>query len=191
MNNKNTNNKTQEITLASMFIALIALLGFVPMVGFINIPPVAITIIHIPVILGAISMRKYKYAFIFGLSFGLISFIVNSYTPGVMQPLFFNPMVSIVPRLFVGLTTLFAYNLTLKLSKNNIVSMIIGAIIGTMTNTILVITAMGIFGQGSFAQGFLGAIKYIITVNGSLEILASVILVPIIGTAISKYTNKV
>lgn len=184
------NKNIKEITLAGMFVALIALLGFVPMVGFINVPPVAITLVHIPVILGTVSMKKYRYALIFGLSFGLISFIVNSYTPSPLQMLFFNPMVSIVPRLFVGLTTLLAYNLILTLTKNNVISMIIGAIIGTMTNTVLVITAMGIFGQNSFAGGFVSAVKYIITLNGSLEILASVILVPAIGTAIAKYTNQ-
>lgn len=188
MNNKSIN--TKEITLAGMFIALIALLGFVPMVGFINVPPVAITLVHIPVLLGTITMRKYKYAILFGLSFGLISYIVNSYTPGLMQALFFNPMVSIVPRLFVGLTTLATYNLFVKISKHEMISMTLGAVVGTLTNTILVITAMGIFGQNSFANGFISAIKYIITVNGSLEILVAIMLVPSIATVIAKFSTK-
>ena len=176
----------KNITLASMIIALIALMAFVPWIGFINVPPIAITLIHVPVILGTVIIKEYKYAFVFGLAFGLLSFIVNSYTPSLTQAIFFNPMVSVFPRLFVGLTSLAAYNLTNNASGNDIFSMIIAAIIGTITNTILVITAISAFGDSTFAAGLISGIKYIITVNGTLEIVAAVILVPAIGKALMK-----
>ena len=181
---------TKNIALAGIIIALIALMAFVPMIGFINVPPVAITLIHVPVIIGTITMKDYKYALIFGLSFGLFSFIVNSYTPSLTQPLFFNPMVSIVPRLFVGIFTLTAYNIIYNAFKNITVAAIFGAVAGTLTNTILVITSMSVFGQSTFADGFLSAVKYVVTINGSLEIIVAVILVPIIARALIKYREK-
>ena len=177
----------KEITLASIIIVLLALMTFFPSLGSIKLPHITITLLHIPVILGTITMKNYKYAFIFGLAFGVLSFLANLQSPSAASyDLFLDPIIAILPRSFVGLTILAAYNLSYKAVENDIFSMIVAAIIGTITNTILVITAMGIFGGSSFANGLINAIQYIITINGSLEVAAAVILVPAIGKALAK-----
>jgi uncharacterized membrane protein len=183
-------NNVKDMTWASMFVALIALLGFVPNIGLIRVGFAAITILHIPVILGSIVLKKYRYALIFGLSFGLVSLIVNTYTPSPSQALFINPMVSVIPRLFVGLAALGAHNFVLKWTKNSIAGMVAGAIAGTLTNTVLVLSAMGIFGGSTFTQGLLRILTVIAGTNGSLEIAAAVIAVPVIGKAVMAYKKS-
>jgi uncharacterized membrane protein len=180
----------KDMTWASMFIALIALLGFVPNIGLIRIGFAAITILHIPVILGSVILGKYRYALAFGLSFGLVSLIVNSYTPSLSQALFINPLVSVVPRMFVGLAALGAHNLILKLAKNGIAAMVAAAIAGTLTNTVLVLSAMGIVGGSTFSQGLLKILTVIAGTNGSLEIAAAIFAVPIIGKAVLLYKHN-
>ncbi len=56
--------KTVQLTQLTLLIALLAVLTFTP-IGFIQIPPVAITILHIPVIVGAVVMGP-KYGGILG-----------------------------------------------------------------------------------------------------------------------------
>ena len=48
-----TTNKTRTLVQLSLLIALEAVMAFTPL-GFIMIPPISITILHIPVIIGAI-----------------------------------------------------------------------------------------------------------------------------------------
>ena len=48
-----TTRKTARLVQYALLMALLAVLGFTPL-GFIMVPPVSITILHIPVILGAV-----------------------------------------------------------------------------------------------------------------------------------------
>ena len=54
-----SSGKTRELVQLSLLIALEAVLAFTPL-GFIMIPPIAITILHIPVIIGAVLMGPAK-----------------------------------------------------------------------------------------------------------------------------------
>ena len=64
--------------------ALIVLLAFVPYIGYIKLPILAIqaTTIHIPVIIGSVVLGPKKGAFLGGL-FGLTSLINNTTQPGI------------------------------------------------------------------------------------------------------------
>ena len=63
-------SKTRQLTQLSLLIALEAVMAFTPL-GFIMIPPISITILHIPVIIGAILMGPTYGGFFGGAFWGL------------------------------------------------------------------------------------------------------------------------
>lgn len=88
--------------------AISAVLGMTPL-GFIPVGPTRATIMHIPVIIGALIEGPVVGAFV-GLIFGLFSIFqaVTNQTP--VSFVFLNPLVSIVPRVLIGITSYYVYN---------------------------------------------------------------------------------
>ena len=84
MNNETTNTTSQVrgLVQAALFAALIILMAMVPFLGYIPLGFTRATIIHIPVILGALVLGPKKGAFL-GLIFGLTSLINNTMNPTV------------------------------------------------------------------------------------------------------------
>lgn len=92
----------------ALFIAIIFLMAFTP-IGYIKQPGLEITLLMIPVAVGAILLGPVAGA-IFGLSFGITSFIQCFTGSPLGTPLleinpFFCAIVCIVPRTLVGLLT--------------------------------------------------------------------------------------
>lgn len=91
--------KIFNLITASIFTAIIFVLSLVKNLGYIEIGVVTVTIIHIPVILGAMLLPLFYttwLGFIFGLGSLIASFLYAS-TP--VDLLFQNPAVSILPRI--------------------------------------------------------------------------------------------
>lgn len=131
--------KTYELALTSIIGAIIMFLSLVPNVGFITVlPGVAVTIVHIPVIIG-VFLLGFKSSLILGLFFGLGSFFValmRANTPFDLA--FLNPLVSILPRiLFAGIAYFIAAGFK-KLSKVKLGKEIIFIIIS-------LVSAVGLF----------------------------------------------
>lgn len=201
---KNTKNLTQ----LALFTALIMMLGFTPL-GFITIFATGITTVHIPVILGSY-IFSVKQSCYLGFIFGLISFIRCFTTPDAISAivlgtsgfgiynLFLIVAILFVPRILVGLFTNIFFKLLLKLTKKETISMMISAIIGSLTNTIFLLGGLFAFAneQTSLAFGvdssstlFL-VLAGVVAINGIIEaIFASVISVPI-GKILLKQLNK-
>jgi len=100
----NRNKQVYELVLTSIIGAIILFLAIIPNVGFIQIlPGVAVTIMHIPVIVG-VFLLSLKYSLVLGFLFGLGSFIVALTRPATPFDMAFqNPLISILPRvLFAG-----------------------------------------------------------------------------------------
>jgi uncharacterized membrane protein len=103
--------------------------------------------------------------------------------------IFLNPMVSIFPRILVGLIISYSTLGLGKLFKNKDFKYALVAAVGTLSNTVLVLSSIFIFAQGgvlSFNQAFSVIVTVIISTNGLLELILAVILVPIIIRAVSK-----
>lgn len=95
--------KVKDLTQIAMLMAITIILGIVPNIGIIQIGPVSLTILHIPVIIAAM-LFKVKGGAIVGLTFGLTGWFVAStraVTP--IDLLFVNPLVSVAPRLLFGI----------------------------------------------------------------------------------------
>ncbi|PLR92027.1 ECF transporter S component [Bacillus sp. T33-2] len=152
----------RKIVVAGVLGAIAILLG-VTRLGFIPVPTAAgnATIMHVPAIIGGVMQGPFV-ALIIGLIFGVSSFLEATI------PLFKDPLVSIVPRLFIGITAYLAYAGLKK--YNEYVAIGVAGFIGSITNTILVLTMAVV--RGYFAPGV--ALTVGIT-NGIPEAIVSVI----------------
>ncbi len=86
------NNKTAELVLTALFAAIIIIMAFTPL-GYIPLVVINATIIHIPVILGALFCGPKKGGFL-GFIFGLTSFIKNTVMPTSLSAFVFSPVLA-------------------------------------------------------------------------------------------------
>jgi len=128
---KQTNKQSKKLTTRT--IAVSGVLGAITIMlsvtglGMIPMPSLAgrATIMHVPVILGAILEGPVVGAFT-GFIFGLYSFM----TPVGAIPA--DPIVRILPRILIGVTAYYTY----VLCRRSAFGAVMAAIVGTLTNTI-------------------------------------------------------
>ena len=87
---KNTLARTMRLAQLAMLIAIQAILTFTPL-GFIMIPPISITIMHIPVIIGAVTMGP-LFGGILGASFGVMSMLKATFAAASPADIIFSPL---------------------------------------------------------------------------------------------------
>jgi len=124
----------RRIVITGILAAIAILLG-ITRLGFIPVPNVSgnATIMHVPAIIGGV-LEGPLVGLLVGGIFGVFSMLQD--TTG----LFRNPIVSVLPRLFIGVTAYFAY---ISLRKSNEwLALVVAGVIGTLTNTILVVGAL-------------------------------------------------
>lgn len=186
MNSKN--KKTFTMVLAALFTALIIVMTVVPFTGYISYGGIIeITTLHIVVILGAALLGP-VYGSYLGLIWG-ITCVLRAFT-NPLWAMFTNPLISVVPRILVGFVAGFVCRaLSKKLSP--VISAGLAALIGSLTNTILVLSAMYIF--GGMIESFAGLFEMFKTIymtvaslNGGIELIAAIILVPAIYVPVKK-----
>jgi len=104
---------TRQIVVTAAMVAIVIVLSAPPLrLGYIPFfLGVAITVIHIPVIIGAI-MEGPLVGLIVGLCFGLSSLMWAYLAPtGPIDLYFRNPLIAVLPRLFIGLVAYLVYRL--------------------------------------------------------------------------------
>ncbi len=143
-------------------------------------PPAVLTL---PLAFSLSMFGKKKTALFGGTALGICSFIVAIM---LANPIFINPLISILPRMICGILAAVAYSLFLKVFNGNRfgrhIAASIGGAIGVLFNTILVIFMMYVFDAGA-----LGAIfTTIMSVNFLCEIISAIVLSPIIVGVIDK-----
>ncbi len=127
------NEKTYELVLTALFTAIIVIMAFTPL-GYIPLVVINATIIHIPVILGALFLGPKKGAFL-GFVFGLTSFINNTFKAATASAFVFSPVLAynvvgvsgifkslyicFVPRILVGVVPYFIYLLIRRALKGD------------------------------------------------------------------------
>ena len=99
---------TRQMTIIGVLGAISAVLGMTPL-GFIPVGPTRATIMHIPVIIGAI-MEGPIVGAIVGLIFGLFSIFQAITNPLPTSFVFLNPLVSVLPRILIGIITFYVYD---------------------------------------------------------------------------------
>ncbi|MCX7695729.1 MAG: ECF transporter S component [Caloramator sp.] len=179
----------RQIATIGMLSAITIVLGLTGL-GFIQIPPVKATIMHIPVIIGAIIEGPVVGAII-GLFFGLFSMFQAFTSPTPVSFIFLNPLIAIVPRVLIGITSYYAYKMLPN--KSNGKKCALAAAVGTLTNTILVLGLIYIIYLERFAKALnisvskAGAtILGIGITNGIPEVLISIAIIVPVVTAVNK-----
>ncbi|MDO5037419.1 MAG: ECF transporter S component [Tissierellia bacterium] len=97
----------RTLVMVAMLGAITVVLGMTPL-GFVPIGPLNATTMHIPVIIGAILEGPLVGALV-GLIFGLSSLFNAITRPTVISFVFYNPLISIAPRVLIGLIAYFIY----------------------------------------------------------------------------------
>lgn len=228
--------------------AISVVLGLTPL-GFIPIGPTRATIMHIPVIIGAIVEGPIVGAFV-GLIFGLSSIYQAITTPTPVSFVFLNPLVSVLPRVLIGITTYYTYKglsnlgqkntfrllnlvwviitaylaygiyqnivvftsiwpvliniallivvyamiyFTAKKLKSKALDVIVATVVGTMTNTVGVLTMIYLLFGGRFVEAIgqskefaLRAIVAIGVTNGIPESIIAIIIVTSVVVALKR-----
>ena len=135
-------NRTRKIVVTGALGAVAVLLGLTHW-GFIPwFAGVSLTILQVPVIIGAILEGPFVGLGI-GLIFGLFSLIQAAVAPsGPGDVVFTNPLISVLPRLLIGPVSWLVWN---ALKKIPAVGLIASGLAGSLTNTVLVLGMMGLY----------------------------------------------
>lgn len=179
----------------ALLTALMLVMAFTPL-GYIPLPFMNATTMHIPVIIGSCLLGPKMGAVLGGL-FGLTSVFKATITPNITSFVFtpfysLNPqfsgswkslIVAIVPRILIGLLAGLAYQALRKAVHNETVSLAISGFIGSMVNTIGVMGLIYLlFGDQYAAAGgvepdlLLGVIMGVVGMNGVPEALIAAVL---------------
>jgi len=166
---------TRQMVMAGLLGALSFVMGYVfPVLGFIPVPTPAgsATIMHIPAIIGAVVEGPVVGTFV-GLIFGILSFMRAT------VPAFADPLVAVLPRLFIGVSAWLAF---VGLRRLGTAWALVGAaVVGTLTNTVLVLSMMVL--RGYLAAGPAVAIGLL---HGTPEVIVAAVIVGLIGAGLAK-----
>ena len=196
--NKTFKNKAVvEIAINALIVAIIAVMSFVPYVGYIGIPAVgvSITTIHVAVLIFA-WMFGWKEGLVAGFSFGIFSLIKAASMPVTpIDPCFVNPFVSVFPRLTFGFLAGLIFDL-LRLVKKPSLRLTLNIIVcGVMTifHSVLTLSMLYIFFGNTEALSsfnYFSLIFTIVSINGLLELIVGMVLVPVIILPLDKAFPK-
>jgi len=191
------NNKSfliRKISLIGALGALTVLLGITP-IGFIRLPlGLAITLLHIPTIVGTFLAGGIGGTCI-GAIFGIFSLFKAASNPVGLDALFVNPLISVLPRLLLAPTVFLifkAFNKIKNMPKS--VSAAVSAVLGTLFHTVYVSLALYIFAGSQVTQLMegkgLGAFIVLLLPNAIAESIAAAIISAAVIGVISSTGKK-
>ena len=202
MGKAKVNTKIVRMSELGILTAIILLMAFTP-IGYIKTAGLEITLITIPVIVGAIVLGPGAGALLGGI-FGLTSFLqgvfgLSPFGVAALEISVPKTFIICVPtRILMGLLTGLFYKL---FKKKNFAAYSITGLVGALLNTILFMTALVIcFWNTDLIQGFaamLGTEKVIpfifafVGINGLVEAITCFVLASSISKAVDHYVNKI
>jgi uncharacterized membrane protein len=193
--------KTYRLVLMAVFSAIIAVQNFGPMPGpgYIPVPgaPFVLTIIQATVIIGALCLDL-TGATIIGGVWGVLSMVRAYYAPTPLEiQIFTNPLVSVVPRVFVGFFGALVYKGLGKLKFPRAMRLPAAGAVGSAVNTILVLAMIFLLYRTDGANMFgvdvnalLPALFGIVTSSGAAEAVVSAVIVTAVGIPVTRYADR-
>ena len=183
------NNKLKYNIVILFFITIEIVLAITPL-GFINIGPIRSTTLHIPVILAGL-LLGYKASIYLGITFGITSVFINTIMPTVASFIFspfvsvgnyqgniYSLVIAIIPRILLGLITVYIYK---KFNKDYL-----AISISTIMHTVIVMGMIFLFFNDPYASInnissdlLFKFIMGVIATNGVMEVIvANAIVIP-------------
>jgi uncharacterized membrane protein len=168
---------TAVLIAVSIVLSIPLNLGPLRALGFISFGAISITILVVPTIIGAI-LEGWVVGLIVGGAFGLFSMFLATQQPaGSPDALFADPIISVLPRLFIGPVAWLVYRSLRSASEN--VRLIGASVAGTLTNTLLVIGAISLrLGVPFFAT------LASVSINVILELIVGAVIVVAVVNAV-------
>lgn len=185
------NSKSKRIALYGIFAALLVVVFYLEtlIASFWITPP---AIISLSLLMTLCLSEDWKLGFGGGVLFGLTSWALAAI---FASPVFILPWVSVLPRLFVGIGAYGAFRLVKHLMRNKNNTFLtaylpysVGAACGIIINTVLVIAALTLFLPEMGSLGYW--ISACITINFPIELIAAVVLTPILSNALNRSFKK-
>lgn len=179
----------------ALLAAIMIVMAFTPL-GYIPLPFMNATTMHIPVIVGACLLGP-KAGGVLGGLFGITSVVKATIQPNITSFVFtpfysFSPefsgnwmslIVAILPRILIGVVAGLVFQGLVKLIRNQTVSLAVAGVLGSMTNTIGVMGLIYLlFGEQYAAAGgtdpslLLGVILGVVCTNGIVEAIIAGVL---------------
>lgn len=196
------------MTFMAMFLAIEIILVVTPL-GYIPIGPLSATTMHIPVIIAGIALGR-KAGAQLGLVFGLTSLIRATLQPGITS-FCFSPFVTVgnisgdwrsvvialVPRILLGYLAGVIFDLLKDKFKNENVAAVASALVGAITNTVLVLGGIYLFFGGAYANAIniaysslIAVLLGVVTTNGIVEAIIGAIVALLAYKAIKPMTTN-
>ncbi|MEN8077730.1 ECF transporter S component [Clostridioides difficile] len=193
--NTNSSSKTRRLVLIGALGGISIFLG-VSGLGLIRLPIFSLTIMHVPVIIGAL-LEGPVVGISVGLIFGLFSMYQNITAPGLTSFIFWNPIVALIPRMLIGIIAYYSFKLLKSKIKSTGLCAGIAAVLGTLTNTLGVLGLTYILYLDRYAQAreisreaVAGTLLTIGITNGVPEaIVSALITIPIVVTMLKIKRN--
>ena len=182
--------RTRKIAVTGILGAITIMLGLTPF-GFIPLGIFSVTTIHIPVIIAAI-LEGPVVGGLVGLIFGLTSFIQHLTAPKSISFIFWNPMVSVFPRVMIGVLSYYFFVFVSKGTKRERLSYLLTGAFGTFVNTLLVLGGAYVFYAKDLVEKFQlseGASVFLFGIaakNGIPEMIFSAVITLSVVTAVKK-----
>lgn len=181
--------RSQIIAVNALLCALVLLFVIFP----VQIGVLSLAVIPIIAIIVSAELMGWFNGMITGLFFGLVSLINHLVRPGVLSFAFYNPLISILPRILIGVAAYFSVKGFSKLFPKAplLFAHGLGALCGVITNTVGVLGMILLFysgrplGSGGSAIGTEWLVGVILT-NSLLEAAVCTVLTPPIVLAIKK-----
>lgn len=199
---KHKTTDTRYMATLAMLCGVLLVMGMTG-IGFIPLPVIKATTMHIPVILGAILLGP-KAGGVLGAVFGLCSIWANTTTPGLLS-FAFSPfmttegLVGVVKSLWIALGCRILFGvlggwlwiLFRKVLRNEYAALPVTAATATICHTLLVMGSIYVLLTQQYAaaknvaiSAVFGLIMGTVTASGIPEAIAAAILVTVIGKAL-------
>ena len=194
MKEDKTKNKTYKIVIYGLLFAMILILGITPLAS-IHLGTIEITLVMIPVAIGAIVLGPWAGAILGGF-FGLTSFMqclgigVTSAFGATLLSISpaYTLILCFVPRILMGFLVGLVYQLMSKAIKKSVINCSVASVLSALLNTVFFMSVlMLLFGKTDFIMGFRGEMKLMpfliafVGINGLVEMTIAAV----IGTAVS------
>lgn len=197
---------TRYMATLAMLSGVLTVMGMTG-IGFIPLPVIKATTMHIPVILGAILLGPGAGAVLGGV-FGLCSMWVNTVSPGIIS-FAFSPFLSqegllgaakalwiaLGCRILLGLLAGWLWKLLKKLPS--LAGMAVTAAVSSIGHTVLVMGSIYLLMAQQYAEAknvalsaVFGLVMGTVTASGIPEAIAAAILVSVIGRAVLPILRK-
>lgn len=199
---KKKNVDTRYMATLAMFCGVLVVLGMTG-IGFIPLPVIKATTMHIPVILGAVLLGPGAGA-VLGAVFGLCSIWANTVTPGLLS-FAFSPFmtnegllgvakslwIALGCRVLFGFVAGWLWKLAKKVKMPDLLALPVVSAMATVFHTLAVMGSIFVLLTQQYAQAknvaisaVFGLIMGTVTASGIPEAIAAAVLVTVLGKAL-------